>query len=307
MKIKWAFTFLCIVCLSKNTFGQLYALSDQHIFNGLAINPAFAGNEEAFSAIVTYRNQWIGFEGAPQTMTTAIHSPLGEGKVGIGLLIVNDQIGVSKQTSIMGNYAYRIKMGAARLSFGAGLGLTVLNAYWDQLEVTDVNDEELLNGAFSNTSPNFSAGVYYQSRDFFLGLSLPMLLSYEYSNSNESWVLSNDISEYNIHLTGGYIVDIAQKLSFYPAGLLKYHAGNALQFDVYAQLIYNNFIWLGAGYRSLNTLIGLLQVKLNGQFRLAYSYDFDMGSVGKYSNGSHEVMLRYVFKVDSKVDGPSRF
>jgi hypothetical protein len=89
--------------------------------------------------------------------------------------------------------------------------------------------------------------------------------------------------------------------------LIKYHPDNAIQIDYNAQLSLKDRIWLGIGYRNKNMLVGMLQCQLNYQVRLAYSYDLEFGSVGKYTNGSHEIVLNYVFKYARKVIGPRHF
>lgn len=282
-------------------------MSDQHIFNQLSINPAYAGSDDAFSAMVTYRNQWVGFDGAPKTMTAVLHSPLGNELIGLGLTVMNDQIGVNNETSIMANYAYIIKMRDARLSFGVGAGVSLLSANWDDLKSININDVDLLNSSFKVANPNFSAGMYYRSRDFFLGVSLPMFLSYHYNPDSKKLSLKNDISEYNLFVSSGYMLELSNKVTFYPSTLMKYHAGNALQVDIYGQMILNDILWFGLGYRSIDTFVGMLQLQFTNQFRLAYSYDFDIGETGKYNSGSHEVMLKYVFSIKSKVEGPGRF
>lgn len=288
-------------------FGQLHSLSDQHIFNQLSINPAYAGSDDAFSALFTYRNQWVGFEGAPKTMTAAIHSPLGNELIGLGLIVTNDQIGVNNETNLMANYAYIIKMGDGKLSFGVGAGVTMLNADWDKLKSLSTNDTELLNASFRVANPNFSVGMYYRTPEFFLGVSLPMFLSYKYNPDTEKLTLKNDLSEYNLFITAGYIIELTRNVNLYPSTLTKFHAGNALQVDLYGQIIYKDTYWFGLGYRSIDTFVGMLQLQLTGQFRLAYSYDFDIGETGRYNSGSHEVMLKYVFSLRSKVEGPGRF
>lgn len=305
MKQLILYIILCFLPLSL--FGQLHALSDQHIFNPIIINPAYAGSNDALSANITYRNQWVGFEGAPKTMTASIHSPIGNEKIGLGLTIMNDQIGVNKETSLMVNYAYIIKMGEGRLSFGVSAGVSLLSANWEDLKAITANDMELIDESFKVANPNFSAGMYYRNNDFFFGFSLPMLLSYHYNSSTGELTLKNDIEEYNLFITSGSIFDLSDRVKFYPSVLTKFHPGNALQVDVYSQFIFNEFLWAGMGYRSIDTFVGMLQIQFSNQLRVAYSYDFDIGKTGRYNSGSHEVMLKYVFNISSKVEGPRRF
>jgi hypothetical protein len=52
---------------------------------------------------------------------------------------------------------------------------------------------------------------------------------------------------------------------------------------------------------------GLVQFAVNNQIRVAYTYDIDLGRLGRYSNGSHEIMLRYEFRYKVEVINPLSF
>jgi type IX secretion system PorP/SprF family membrane protein len=306
--MKKLFLHSALILFSIVGFGQLHSLSNQYVLNGLAINPGYAGSDEALSTTLMYRNQWTGFEGAPKTITAAIHSPLRNELIGLGLLVVNDQIGVNSETSIIGNYAYMIEMGDAKLSFGVGIGVTFLNVAWDQLDVTDMDDIGLNNAAVNITNPNFSAGMYYYNKDFFLGLSAPMFLSYKYLGENSDQLeLKNDISEYNIYLTSGYVFEINRRLKFFPSGLIKMHPDEVVQADVSGQFIMRDRLWLGLTYRTVDAIAALLQLQVTDQFRVAYSYDMGVSKTIRSYGGSHEVMLKYVLNHNSRVVGPHRF
>jgi hypothetical protein len=47
--------------------GQMFPLSDHYIVNALAINPAFAGCQDALSLTASYRDQSVGFNDAPRS------------------------------------------------------------------------------------------------------------------------------------------------------------------------------------------------------------------------------------------------
>lgn len=289
-------------------YGQLHSLSNQYIVNGLAINPAYSGADGALSATLMYRNQWTGFTGAPKTITAALHAPLRNERVGLGLMVVNDQIGVNNQTTVMANYAYIIEMGDGKLAFGFGLGISMLNVSWDKLQATDENDNGLNISPEKLTNPNFSAGLFYHNKEFFVGFSTPMLLSYSYSGENATDLeLKNDFSEYNFYLTSGYKLELNNDYTFFPSLITKFNPGEAFQADVSAQFILRNKLWLGLTYRSVDALVAIVQFQVTDQLRLAYSYDTGLSGNSRQMGGSHEIMLNYLFNYNSKVVGPKRF
>jgi type IX secretion system PorP/SprF family membrane protein len=297
----WIFLFPLYVC------GQLYTISDHYVYNALAINPAYSGSQDALSTTVLYRTYWVGFEGSPKTMSLSIHAPLNNERVGLGFLIMNDNIGVSKETSFIGNYAYRMDLGYGKLAFGLGFGITFYSNAWNKLVAQDADDEQLTDNSSTGIMPNFSVGIYYTTKKYFMGLSVPLFLSHEFDSKTDKYIIRNDFTEYNYFYNAGYIFDIDPNIKFFPSLLVKYHQGNATQIDINSQVIIKNRVWLGVSYRSKNIIVGMLQCQINNQLRIAYSYDFNIGKYRQYNNGSHEIMLNYIFNYAAEVTNPRQF
>lgn len=155
--------------------------------------------------------------------------------------------------------------------------------------------------------PDFSLGMYYYNNKYFFGFSIPMMLSHELEQNSGKYRIKNDFSEYNFFIEGGYYIDLAPDIQLLPSLLAKYHPGHDPQMDINTQIILKERLWMGVGYRNENTLLGMLQCQLNRQLMIAYSYSFDTGSTGKYSSGSHEVVLNYIFNYSRKVISPGQF
>ena len=130
--MRWIY-FILIIGYSGCATAQLEPLSNQYLLNTMSINPAYAGSREALSISMFHRNQWTGFEGAPKTVTLAMHSPMRNEKVGLGFLAVNDRSGISSSNLVSGNFAYRIRMDKGIFSFGLGGGLTISRLKWQNL------------------------------------------------------------------------------------------------------------------------------------------------------------------------------
>jgi type IX secretion system PorP/SprF family membrane protein len=287
--------------------GQMFPLSDQYFNNTLAINPAFAGCHDALSATILYRNQWVGFKDAPKNNMLSVHAPLRNDRIGLGLLIEKSSFGINKETSFIGNYAYRMELHYGILALGLGFGATIYNVAWNELDATDADDMLLMNNPTSAVLPNFSLGMYYYTQKYFFGISLPMFLSHELDHSTGNYKIKNSFSEYNYFFEGGYFIDINPQIKLLPSLLIKYHPNHVPQVDYNAQVILKDRIWLGIGYRNRNMLIGMLQCQLNYQIRMAYSYDYNLGRIGNYKSGSHEIVLNYIFSYARKVIGPRQF
>ncbi len=72
---------------------QQRAMFTQYMFNGLAINPAYSSVDDALSFTGIYRQQWTGFDGAPNTQSFTVHSPLKGSNTSVGFMLTRDHIG----------------------------------------------------------------------------------------------------------------------------------------------------------------------------------------------------------------------
>jgi len=281
--------------------GQLAPVTSQYVLNPLGINPAYAGNRGALNIAAFYRRQWAGIIGAPETMTLAVDAPFFDSKLGLGFIIINDKIGVTKETHFLTNYSYKINMDKGNLSFGLGAGLMTTNTAWSDLVVLDPGDENYLNNSRVFVVPDFSFGIYYSYQNYFAGFSVPKLLGYKFNFDKNKYTLLFNPDQYNYLLNAGYVYNLSQKMKIFPSTLVTISPREKLLIDLNAYVSLNDRIWAGASYRNKRSLGVLFQFAVNNQFRVAYTYDFDFGKLGHYSNGSHEIMLRYEFhyKVDA--------
>jgi type IX secretion system PorP/SprF family membrane protein len=301
--LKTIFWLLIPVTLS----GQLAPVTNQYILNPLTINPASAGNRGALNIAAFYRRQWVGISGSPETMTLAVDAPFLDSKLGLGLIILNDKIGVTKETHFNTQYSYKINIKDGILSFGLGAGLITTNTAWSDLTVVDPEDSYMLVDSKVLVVPDFSFGAYYSYHNYFAGFSVPKLLGYSFSPDKNKYISKFEPENYNFLFNTGYIFTLSSKVKFFPSTLVSYTPGEKLLYDINAHFSLFDRLWTGLSYRSSRSIAGLVQFAINNQFRIAYTYDFDIGKIGKYSNGSHEVMLRYEFKYKVDVVNPLIF
>lgn len=299
--------YLIIISLPLNLTGQLSRFSGHNHFTSLTINPAIAGSDNALSAAINYRNQWTGFKEAPKNSILTIHSPVKNNRIALGFHIDDRSHGIYNTTNYVGNYAYRTEVKNGIFSMGLGFGAAVYSIKWNNLNAADLNDELLQNNTSSAVMPVFSLGLYYYSEKYYAGFSLPNFLSHALSESSGSYKSKNDRTNYTYILQGGYDMEITSRILLRPSLLVKYNPKDATQIDLNTFLGYEEKMWIGLGYRNSNTYAGMLQFQLNYQIRMAYTYDFNTGELGKYINGSHEIGLNYIFRYSRRVIGPRHF
>lgn len=282
-------------------FGALFChaqqqpMFTQYMFNGLVLNPAYAGSQETFIATAMMRQQWVGIDGAPQTQTFSAHSPLYDlrrkkglvSPVSLGLTIYHDRIAITGQTGFLASYAYRLNLlNGASLSLGLQAGVSQFRIKYSEL---GLDDQSFLGGDVVEWQPDFGAGVYYRADRFYAGLSAPQMLRPKIGVKHTSIGFAP-----HYFLAMGYLMDINEALKLKPNVLVKNFSGDLVQLDLNCNLFINEILNLGLSWRSFESVGTLIQVQVDERFALGYAYDIPYGSqIATMSNGSHEIMLNY--------------
>jgi len=306
---------LFLICLSLFSFGQETSLKvgqryepiySQYWVNGLAINPAYAGSRECFSNIILYRNQWMGFEGAPITQTLSSHAPFKDEKNAVGLFLFHEKIGVTSYYDVFGNYAFRFQIGNGRLSLGIRAGATFFQGDYSEINANPnglTNDMVLQDE--SSVFPNAGVGIYYYSDTYFAGLSVPKLLSYEVNNGTKN--MSVNPEGYDFLFTGGFLYSFNEKFRVRPSLLYRYRLIETSQLEGGFNVIMNDAIWAGVSYRFSDEYSFMLEYQVNEQIRAGAAYDFASGDLAGQHDGSLEFILRYEFRYKVRAVSPRYF
>lgn len=288
-------------------FAQQIPLSSQYMMNRLVINPAYAGELGFYSASLSYRKQWVGIDGAPSTQNISIHGPALKGKLGFGLMVFRDVIGVSKENNISGSFAYKINMKRKEtLSFGISASAIFANNQWSQISTTDANDIAFSADSPQYIFPDFSAGIYYTTKNYFVGFSVPMFLQHQLEGSSSKYSIKNDFSEYNYLAEVGVNIKI-NKIVIKPSILSRYLPSSSFQMDLNCIVDIDNTFGIGVSYRTQDAVVGLIQFHATEQIIIGYSYDHSISKLQQYNNGSHELFLRYDFRYKVKAFDPRFF
>ena len=309
---KYILTLLVVLVTVSSSQGQQDAQYTQYMYNTMSINPAYTGTRQAMSIVALYRSQWVGLDGAPETQTFNIHSPVGE-RVGLGLSLVHDDIGPTSELYIDIDYSYRLKLDEKRrLSFGLKAGGHFLNVNFAKLNqyVPELMTVDNIENRFS---PNFGLGAYYYSPRSYLGISVPNLLETKhFYNESQSEISNNYIAKENVtyYLIGGYIFELSPLWKFKPTTLVKVVSGSPIQWDISGNLMFNDQFILGAAFRWSAAFSGMFGVQLSDNMLIGLAYDREITELGNtsFNNGSVEFIFRYDFidKV-SKVIAPRFF
>ena len=298
------FIIVCLLLMGVTCRAQYHPQYSQYMFNGLALNPAYAGSKEVLSLAALHRtSQWgKSMEGSPVTQTFSGDFPLRNPQLGLGITVFNDKAGYIGQSGAYFAYAFRVRAGEGKLSLGMQAGF---DTYRLDLNINDLIDPD--DPLFMNTQlsfmPNVGAGAYYYTSKYFIGLSFPKFLAYK-ANVKDHQVknFKQDFSLPNTMLYGGYIYPAGKNIKIKPSALLHY-AGKKIFADVNCNVgLFEEKLELGVSWRMKNTLAALAQIRLQS-LCIGYAHDFSIGKPGAI-NTSHEIMLRYDFKIVVKAAHP---
>jgi len=290
-KIKITILIALISACTLTVQAQQKPILSQYMLNHLVLNPAYAGRHEYSSFTGMFRSQWVNVPGAPTMTTLTGQTGFKDRNIGVGALLSVDQIGVHQNTSLFLQYAYNIKTAnGATLSMGLQGGMDYLYSNFDLTTKIDPGDP-YLEGSISNIFPNFGTGLFYFSKDWYLGFSVPYILTNRKLNNND--LFQNVKYSRNYYITGGMVFQLSPMVAFKPSGLVRVESNMPISFDVNMNFYLDNIVGIGGSYRYNDSFIALLELRLNDFFRFSYTYDILLSDLNSYSYGSHELMLNY--------------
>nr|WP_121273280.1 type IX secretion system membrane protein PorP/SprF [Pedobacter schmidteae] len=297
---------LCIAGLISSAKAQQDSQFTQYLFNGLHINPAYAGYKNDIYVQSFYRSQWAGVSGAPKSFSIAADGAFNDGNVGLGLLVASDQLGAQSYLTAYANYAYRIRMNDedAQLAFGIAAGMVQLGLDGNKLQGYKPGDELIPVGSQTNTLPDARFGVYYANNNFFAGFSATnMLARYMAKKNTENRLVP--VPQPHFYLTAGAMFTLNDDMRFKPVVLLRDDTKGPSSIDLNAFVLLKESLWIGGFYRSSfdlykkdyqqnglskqNAIGAILEIFASPNLRIGYSYDYALNKLRDYNYGSHEI------------------
>jgi type IX secretion system PorP/SprF family membrane protein len=297
----------------------------QYILNQYIINPALTGIENYTDIKVSHRHQWAGIDGAPVTTYLTVHTPLGkkdyrttatsfsvpgenprgerywedytsaEPHHGIGLQIINDRTGPLGQFSAYATYAYHIGISPrTSLAAGFGAGFSKISLQTEKLQFAVAVDPAVYSsGVINKFKPDFSAGLYLYSADYFVGISAQQLIPQKIDFSNNTVKENGGRLVPHVFATAGCRFLLNEDFNVIPSVMVKKIDPMPLQVDVNTKLQYRDFLWVGASYRVKYGFAAMVGMNLSNTVQVGYSYDYTTTTLNSYSHGTHELLIGF--------------
>ena len=290
----------------EGTLGQQLPQFSQYMFNGLHINPGYAGYKGQPYLQSTYRSQWVNFPGAPKTLSITADFSANEGLMGFGASILTDQMGPARTSSGLLTYAYRIQTGdESFLGLGLSAGVSEYAIDGSMLNPNDFGDINIPEGKVNLFTPNMNTGVFFHTPRFYAGLSAYNLIG---KKSLEKEDIALAYHQLHYYLTAGALLPISDNVQFKPSFLLRTAPEGLSNFDVNGMFLFMERLWLGASYRSnlkifsddlqtdlskRNAVAMIAEIFATDNLRFGYAYDHNTNALSNSRNNSHEISVGY--------------
>lgn len=287
-----------------SVYSQQLPQFSQYIFNGLHINPGYAGYKNEGYIQTTYRSQWVNFPGAPRTMSLTADLSANEGSMGFGISYVSDKIGLTESNLGMLTYSYRLNTGErGRLALGISGGVSVYALDPSAIVTLNPDDPSLPSSRVAATAPNMNMGLFYHNDNFYAGISA-------FNMIGRRALLREDIAvafhDFHYYLTLGGMLSLTDNVQLKPSVLVKHAGGSPTSYDLNAMFLFMDRFWLGGSFRSnvrifeddlqdnlskRNAVALVMEYFIAPGLRLGYAYDYNLNVLNSYRNESHEISL----------------
>ncbi|WMJ73884.1 type IX secretion system membrane protein PorP/SprF [Cytophagaceae bacterium ABcell3] len=318
--MKKLLVLFCLQLIVIAAYGQQRPQYSQYMVNPFLLNPAVAGTEDYADFRAGYRNQWVGFPGAPKTLYLSGHAPIGKKLVennrsrikkngfhGVGGIITNDVTGPSRRMTITGTYAYHLKI-APKTYISMGLSGGIQQYVLDESQLTTVIDNDPLIHGISNTSlADVSTGFWLYSPDFYVGGSINQIFNPVIFSHHTNEMENHGRLNHHYFITSGVRIPIDHDWSLIPSVVLKGVSPAPLSFDINCKVRYQNVAWGGVSYRRTDAVAAMVGFILNDRFDVSYSYDFITSNIRRYTGGSHEIVIGYRMPIVPGLVCPSKY
>jgi len=307
--MKKLFTVLLAFAISQAAFSQQEVWYSMFFSNKVLLNPAYTGSRDALNITGFYRNQWTGFDGAPVSQSLTVHTPFLKQKMGLGLSLEHDKIGINNSMSLQLSYAYRLQLGFGRLAMGVHGKIERDNMNWSNSNPYTSIDQSIPYSDNSLFLPNLGAGLYFDNDFMYLGISTPHLVenTIDYSNSGGE-VSSGAKQNRHYYLMAGGLIALSEILLLKPALMARYVDNSPVELDFNLSFLIREMLWLGVSARTGNTYSAIAQVHLKNEWVVGYAYDFTFTKLNNFQNGTHEIMFSIDFGKKIKgFDNPRYF
>lgn len=261
------------------------------------MNPAVAGTRQNIDARLSYRNQWVGFDGAPKTMGASFHMKVYKNKMGVGGFVFQDQIGPFKTITSALAYAFKIKFDDVALSAGINGSYNSQQVNTGLMTYQNTQDLAITHMSATQKTNNFNAaaGIMLYNDRFFISAAMNNLLgtSYVYDKTKATTKIGEIKTVSHLCIALGYNYSANPDYVWENSTAIVFVAGTPILFDYNLRLNIKKALLVGGGIRLGTAFVGQVGWTFEDWAQVSYSYDFNYNNLRSTNSGSHEIKLVY--------------
>jgi type IX secretion system PorP/SprF family membrane protein len=288
---KFLYTIIAFAFVSNIANAQQLPLSNLYNQNRMMLNPANTGDLGYFHGQIHHRSQWLGIQGAPTSQVANMSSPITD-KIAVGGILINQQAGLMRKTSFNGTYAYSLKIDDLQgITFGLATGFYQTSLDLGKALVDDPSEYGMMAGEVNASSFNVDFGVRYQYDKLQVGLAVPQLLQ---NRASRIHIEDSPFNQFRTHINGyaSYEFEVSDFV-ITPMAITRIIPNASYVVEGFANVKWNDIIWLGLGYRTNANYIVSVGTWLTKNVAVNYAYDFSTNIMGTQSFGSHEIAIGF--------------
>lgn len=288
-----AFSLLAMLAVRS----QQLQSSSLYELQGMLQNPSTAGTQEYNFVGATYKTQWNGIPGSPQTATIFGSFDLPKQKIGIGGYIFNDKTGPSSRSGVVLSLAKHIVMNNGdKLSLGIENKLQQYSL--DLSKFATFGSDPVLAGSGNKFAYDAGFGMSYSNSKLLVGASVSQLVQSQLNFYSGNLTRSEEARLYrHYYLHGSYKIRIDDITTITPSAVFTYLTNAPSELQIGARVEHNNYFWYGAGYRLDQSFMLSAGFNIHKKLVIGYAYDDYITPISSFSEGGsgHEILLRYNF------------
>jgi type IX secretion system PorP/SprF family membrane protein len=286
-----------LLAISQSGFAQIEAMYSLYKLNPQYLSPVQSGSTVNSEIVVSNRQQWVGFDGAPKTLGVTSNIKWKYNK-GLGFIAYQDQAGPMTVTNLAADFAYHIRLDTNwTLSGGIRGGFLNLALDFSRVDLVHQGDELFSKNRSTGFDPNVGWGVRIAKGDgFFFSLSQPRIMKYQFTGNGAF----KDIVYTFVNF--GTKIRLIEQIHLYPSALFRFGKDVPLSFDANVNANVSKKLDVGLSYRYLDSYGLRLGLQVTDGIYLGYVFENPISQISKVSTQTHEFAIKFSIKPKKRVD-----
>jgi type IX secretion system PorP/SprF family membrane protein len=293
--------FTALMAAGVGTRAQQLHTSSIFELQSIFHNPAMAGNLSSDMVGLSYRSQWSGISGSPQTATLYGSFDLPKDLIGLSGYLYNDRTGPTSRNGVQLAFAKHLPVNSTGGRISIGIETRMFQFGIDREKLSSISNDPVLAGAGNKFKFDMGFGVAYTTKRLQIGASVSQLIQSKldlYTGNLSTNAEGRLYRHYYLH--GQYRFETQGGTSIIPNFLMVYLPNISRMEQQIGVRVERERVWVGGGWRVNQSYMLSAGFHINKNFSVGYAYDNYLTPISTFTasggSGGHELILRYNFR-----------